>query len=90
MTPSFVTPDSYFVCAGRLHGRGDCKGDGTCGGGGKRGGEKGDEEGRMRYICYFFVIFDIFVDEREGEKGDEEGRMRRVDQELKQNFKLAF
>ena len=62
MTPSLVTPDSNFVCAGRLHGRGDCKGDGTCRGGGKRGGEKGYEEGRMR----------------------------RVDQELKQNFKLAF
>ena len=60
MTPPQVNPDSNFVCAGRLHGRGDCKGDGTCGGGGKRG------------------------------KGYEEGRMRRVDQELKQNFKLAF
>ena len=63
MTSSLITPDSNFVCAGRLHGRGDCKGDGTCrgggegrggergggeGGGGKRGGEKGDEEGRIR------------------------------------------
>ena len=91
MTPSLVNPNSDFVCAGRLHGRGDCKGDGTCRGGGERGGEKGDEEGRMRYICYFFVvIFDIFVDERGGEKGHEEGRMRGVDQELKQNFKLVF
>ena len=33
----------------------------------------------------------VEVEERErGEKGYEEGRMRRVDQELKQNFKLAF
>ena len=62
MTPSLAAPNSNFVCAGRLHGRGDCKGDGTCGGGGKRGGGRGYEEGRMR----------------------------RVDQELKQNIKLAF
>ena len=33
----------------------------------------------------------VEVEEREGgEKGYEEGRMRRMDQELKQNFKLAF
>ena len=40
MTPPQVNPDSNFVCAGRLHGRGDCKGDGTCRGGGKRGGRE--------------------------------------------------